>query len=146
MPTYPQPISLIESKGKKHLGREEVLRRKIAEEFLDVEKGNINAPDFLSAKQKRKFERYAAMLDKAGILKELDVECLAAYVISSDQYFDFTKKMNNENDPALLQKYTSAADKAFNQMHKCEIQLGLTPVSRVKLAMQTAPKEEDDEL
>ena len=142
MPRAKEPIDILTAKGKSHMTREQILEREIAE--LKPERGDISAPDYLTTGQKKRFDHYAARLDALDIFKDLDVDCLARYIIAHDNYLKYTKEAEKEKTMDARVKINNMADKAFNQAHKCAMALGLTIVGRCKLSIPKA--EEDDEL
>ena len=137
-----QPINLIEAKGRYHIGKADAERRRASE--LKVPDGGIEAPAFLTKKQKEKFDHYAELLQNIGIMKELDVDCLARYIVAHDQYISYTKKSNREPDIDAKIKLANLADKSFNQAHKCATALGLTITSRCKLTVLPEQEELDE--
>ena len=137
-----EPIDLIQAKGRKHLGQREILERKAAE--IPVAVGDLSAPSYLTKTQKAKFEHYSELLGQVG-MKELDVDCLARYIIAHDQYLAYIKLAAKVEDVNEKAKLVNLADKFFNQAHKSASALGLTITSRCKLVLPKA-LEEDDEL
>lgn len=92
MPTRKQPVDLIKAKGKKHLTKKEYEQRKAEE--IEVPFTDVEPPRYLtSQKQKNEFTKYAEMLKKVGIFTELDVDCLAMYVMSRALYEKYTKQI-----------------------------------------------------
>lgn len=92
MPKKREPIDLIIAKGKKHLTKAEIAKRKETE--LKVPTGDIEPPEFLNKKQAAEFLEIAKKLIKLNIFTELDVDCLAQYVASKDLYVKYTKQVN----------------------------------------------------
>ena len=86
-----EPIRLIEAKGKKHLTKAEVEER-LASEPQPVTDG-IAAPSFLTAGQKKRFDKIAGQLQKIKIMGETDVEVLARYIEAQMLYEDATKEL-----------------------------------------------------
>ena len=92
MPKNRQPIDLIKAKGKKHLSEREYEERKSQE--LDVPFVEVEPPDYLTTKkQKEEFNHYAGMLVELGIFTELDVDCLARYILAKELYINYTKQL-----------------------------------------------------
>lgn len=86
-----EPIDLIKAKGKKHLTKKEYNDRKESE--LDVPFTDVEAPDYLSAKQKKEFNKYSDMLLKLNIFTELDVDILAQFVMARTLYLNYSEQI-----------------------------------------------------
>ena len=121
--------------------------RKNAE--LDVPFTNIEPPEYLTGeKQIRKFNYYAEMLLALDIFTELDVDCLARYIMGEQLYLQYTNlliKLIKSQDFEQLGKIQGLQDRAFKQCQQCARDLGLTISSRCKLVVPQ-PMEEDEEL
>lgn len=140
-----EPIDLIKAKGKKHLTKSEYEDRKSQE--LDVPYTNVKAPLYLNAKQKRKFNDFAKKLVELGIMTELDIDCLARYVISHDLYILYTEQITKMLAEGVIDNtMQNLQDKVFRQAQTAARDLGLTITSRCKLVIPTPPDDEDDEL
>lgn len=140
-----EPIDLIKAKGKKHLTKSEYEDRKSQE--LDVPYTNVKAPPYLNAKQKRKFNDFAKKLVELGIMTELDIDCLARYVISHDLYILYTEQITKMLAEGVIDNtMQNLQDKVFRQAQTAARDLGLTITSRCKLVIPTPPDDEDDEL
>ena len=146
MPKHAQPIDLIVAKGKKHLTKKEIDGRR--ERELKVPFTDVQPPDFLSAAQKKKFNGIAEKLLALNIMTELDVDCLARYVLAHDMYLAYTNAVTTlikANDLVLLKDMQNLQDKAFKQAQTAARDLGLTITSRCRIVVPQPP-EEDDEL
>lgn len=143
-----EPIDLIKAKGKKHLTNAEYEERKAQE--IEVPFTDVEPPEYLSGeKQIEKFNYYADMLVKLGIFTELDVDCLARYIMGEQLYLRYTlllNKLMRSNDFEQLGKIQNLQDKAFKQCQQCARDLGLTISSRCKLVVPQAEGDEDYEL
>ena len=85
-----EPVDLIKAKGKKHLTKSEYDERK--EQELDVPFTDVKPPEYLTGEKSiEKFNRYAKMLLDIGIFTELDVDCLARYIMGEQLYLQYTK-------------------------------------------------------
>ena len=84
-----QPINLLEAKGKKHLTKAEIEERRSTE--VTASDDNIVAPEYLTVKQKREFDKIAKQLVDIKIMANLDCDALARFIIAKDQYVKFTK-------------------------------------------------------
>lgn len=143
-----EPVDLIKAKGKKHLTKLEYEERK--EQELDVPFTNVEPPEYLSGdKQIEKFNKYADMLLKIGIFTELDVDCLARYIMGEQLYLQYTRlliRLVKSNNFEELSKIQGLQDKAFRQCQQCARDLGLTVSSRCKLVVPQVGDDEDYEL
>lgn len=141
-----QPIDLLLAKGKSVFSQETIERRRAEElkvPFVDVE-----PPEYLSGKQKDKFTNIADKLLALNIMTELDVDCLARYVLAHDLYLAYTSQMTKaikEKDMGLLKEMQNLQDKAFRQAQSAASALGLTITSRGKIVVPQPP-EDDEEL
>ena len=142
-----EPVDLIRAKGKTHMTKAVYEARKNAE--LDVPFTNIEPPEYLTGeKQIRKFNYYAEMLLALDIFTELDVDCLARYIMGEQLYLQYTNlliKLIKSQDFEQLGKIQGLQDRAFKQCQQCARDLGLTISSRCKLVVPQ-PMEEDEEL
>lgn len=140
-----QPIELLIAKGKKNLTKEEIQERRDSEVKPIVD--NIIAPTYLTAKQKKEFDRIAGQLMKLKILGETDVDALARYITSKDMYESAVRQMRKpevKNNPHVFEKWLKIQDKLFKQCRASANDLGLSISSRCKLVVpekKEAPKE-----
>ena len=87
-----KPIALHLAEGNpSHLSKDEIEQRQ--EEELDVPFKNVEPPAYLTADQKREFNKYAGMLLKLDIFTELDVDVLAQYCIAQEMYITYSKQI-----------------------------------------------------
>ena len=115
-----EPISLVIAKGKKHLTKDEIKERQ-SSEVQPVEDG-IAAPPFLTAKQKKEFEKQTAEADK---LRNMDESQRKEYEYSqrleelenrereftlAQNELEATKVMSNRGLPIAFVKYVIAED------------------------------------
>jgi len=155
-----EPINLVIAKGKKHLTKAEIQARQSSE--LQPVTDGIAAPSFLTAKQKKEFDRIAAQLQKLEIMGETDCDTLARYIVAQDLYAQAVKDLRaiqklrpKSDDPdtalenavawaAMLEKLDKRTDRYFKQATTAAAALGLTISSRCKLVVPVkdeAPKE-----
>ena len=140
-----QPIELVKAKGKKHLTKAEIEAREKAE--LKVNLKNVSIPEYLPPKLKEEFVDIANKLLIVGVMTELDEDCLARYLLSKQNYLQYTSMLNKatkNNKIIEMEKLMTMQDKAFKQCRACANDLGLTIASRCKLVMPTVeekPKE-----
>jgi P27 family predicted phage terminase small subunit len=142
-----EPIDLLLSKGKSHLTKKEIADRK--EEEIKVPFKDVEPPVYLTEEQKEKFTDIADKLLAIGIMTELDVDCLAMYVLSHSLYLSYTDVMMNciKNDNIDgLKDIQIMQDKAFRQAQTSARDLGLTITSRCKLVVPPPQEDDDDEL
>ncbi len=152
-----EPIDLIAAKGRKHLTKEEYNERKKAEVTASAD--NIKPPDFLSKKEREKFEEIAKQLTDLKIMSNLDCDILARYIRAETEYIKITKQLEKikfipdrksmaGEDAQLAEQYAkynylskiqTRAMKACNENAR---ELGLTISSRCRLVM---PKEKDEQ-
>lgn len=151
-----QPIGLVVANGKKHLTKEEIQRR-TAEEVQPCTEG-IAAPGFLTAAQKKQFNKIAGQLQKINIMGETDVDALARYITAQSLYEDAVREMRKlakvrPKDPeaegyykdlelwaVLYDHAAKRQDRYAKQAQAAASALGLTISSRCKL--QVPVKEE----
>lgn len=86
-----EPIDLIKAKGKKHLSQKEYDERKNSE--LEVPFTDVEAPGYLTTKQKKEFAEYADKLLQLNIFTELDVDILAQFCIAKTLYLEYSKQI-----------------------------------------------------
>lgn len=140
-----QPISLLEAKGEKHLTKAEIERRR-AEEVAPCT-DDITAPSYLTAPEKKRFDKLAAQLQKIKIMGETDVETLARYVTAQGLYEQAVKdlrKVQKERPKDgdayamatwanMLNLLDKRVDRYFKQATAAASKLGLTITDRCKL-------------
>jgi P27 family predicted phage terminase small subunit len=79
-----QPTKLVLAKGRKHMTKDEIAER-LSSEVHPCTDG-IAAPAFLTATQKKAFDKIAQQLDKLGIMGETDCDTLARYIVAQSLY------------------------------------------------------------
>lgn len=144
-----KPIGLHLAEGNpSHLTKAEIEERQNGE--LDVPFLDVKPPDYLTGqKQIAKFNYIAEMLLKLDIFTELDVDCLARYIMSEQLYLQYTNLLIGlikSKDFEQMGKIQSLQDKAFRQCHQCARSLGLTITDRARLVVPQSPDDDDDEL
>lgn len=152
-----QPLSVIQGKGRSnHLTKQDVKERQEQEDQVKGYTDNIEAPKYLTKKQKEDFHEIAGELIRLDIFSNLDVDGLARYIDSRDQYIKLIKDIkkvkptetietaagkkkviSNEDYPVLMR----VKNKLFNECRAAASDLGLSITSRLKLVI---PKKEDD--
>lgn len=145
-----QPLSVIQGKGRSnHLTKDEIKKRQEQENKMKGYTDKIEAPSYLTKKQREEFDRIANDLLRLGIFSNLDVDNLARYIDSKTQYLDLLKHIKkikpttttetmgkkitfaNEDYPKLMRVKNSL----FNECRAAASDLGLTITSRLKLVI-----------
>ncbi|GIO22441.1 phage terminase small subunit P27 family [Oceanobacillus sp. J11TS1] len=139
-----QPLSVIQGKGKSnHLTKEEIKKRQEQEEQIKGHTDKIEPPSYLLKSQKDEFEKLATELLRLDIFTNLDVDNLARYVDSKDQYIKLVKllrKTKPADDFKLYSQMQRSKNLLFNECRSAASDLGLTITSRLKLVI---PKTEE---
>lgn len=147
-----QPLELLVAKGNKHLTKQEIHDR--TESEVKPCTDEIVAPSYLTATQKKDFDKIAAQLDKLGIMGETDCETLARYITAQSLYAQAVKdlrKLSKERPKdagaaelvqwAQLQEILDKRiDRYFKQATAAASKLGLTISDRCKLVVPQAPE------
>ena len=144
-----EPIELVIAKGKKNLTKAEIEERRSSE--LQPCTDDIVAPSFLTAKQKREFDRLSGQLKKLKIMGETDCDTLARYITAQELYTQAIKdlrtvqKQKPKGDEAtveqlvawaeMLDRLDKRTERYFKQASTAARDLGLTISSRCKLVV-----------
>lgn len=144
MPNPKQPIELLQAKGKKHLSKAEIEKRKAEE--IKVDLVNVEPPKYLTKKQKEMFLDIAWKLEHIKIMTELDEEALARYVTTNEEYLKVDKLLQAElkkkdYDINEIYRIHVIHDKLLKQVRTLAGDLGLTITSRVRIVVPQAPPE-----
>ena len=152
-----EPVNLIIAKGKKHLTKAEIEARQNEEVTPCTD--DLTPPSYLTAAEKRRFEKLAGQLTKIKIMGETDVETLARYVSAQALYEKATKDLrkldreqpklddyDNKDDYYLMldiwtrsnESVVKLQDRYFKQAMASARELGLTISSRCKLVTPAA--------
>lgn len=137
------PLEVIQARGAKHLTKAEIEERQ--EREIKPITDNIEAPSYLTKKQKTEFDTIAAQLKKLNILGETDVDALARYVVANTFYIQAVKKLRKKevmDDSNLFFSWTNIEEKYFKQCRLAANDLGLSISSRCKLVVPNADKSE----
>lgn len=140
-----QPIELIVKKGKAHLTKAQIEKRK-KEEIRTDDLKDVRPPDYLPDKLKKEFEEIAEKLLRLEIMTELDEDTLARYLLAKQQYLQYTVLLNRASANGNLgdmERLARLQDKASRQCRSGATDLGLTISARCKLVVPKteAPKE-----
>ena len=136
-------VEVIWAEGKTHMSKEDYERRKAQEVALIDD--DLQPPEYLPVRLKRRFEWYVQQLDKLNIIGNVDAELLARYVASEEQYQAVAKKLlklDPVNDNDLYTKLASTQNKLFTQCRQAGNDLGLSITARGKLVLPV-PDEKD---
>ena len=142
-----QPIELVLANGKKHLTKNEINERLSSEVKPCTD--DIEAPTYLTAAEKKRFDKLAEQLQKIKIMGETDVETLARYVTAQSLYEQAVKDLRKAQKERpkdadalaliqwaeLLDKLDKRQDRYFKQAQTAASALGLTITSRCKLVV-----------
>lgn len=147
------PLAVIQGKGRSnHITKAEAKRRKEQEESVKGFTDKIEAPDYLTKKQKEEFDRIAEELVRLGIFSNLDVDFLARYIDSKTEYEKVTRAMRAIKKPnesaETLKTYSDLRinrNTFYNECKTAASELGLSITSRLKLVIPKQEKEEPSE-
>lgn len=148
-----QPIALVQAKGKKHLTKAEIKAREAAEVKPCAD--DLSAPSYLTAAEKKRFNKIVEQLDKIKIVGETDTETISRYITAQTQYESVTKDLRalmkqkpkstdadyyNKLDIFIdsQMRLAKLQDRYFAQAQTAASSLGLTISSRCKLQMPVA--------
>ena len=153
-----KPMLLNLANGGKNWTKDEIQER-LSSEVQPVTDG-IAAPSFLTAKQRKEFDRIAAQLQKLKIMGETDCDTLARYVVAQELYAQAVKDLRairklrpkDGDDPVvalanavawaeMLDKLDKRCDRYFKQATTAAAALGLTISSRCKLVVPVKNEE-----
>lgn len=142
-----QPIEVQEAKRRIHRSKDEIEERRASQVKSDFT-GSIE-PSGLTKKEQESFWYWANILNKLGILSDLDVDALARYVKAQTRYLKAEQllsaalraKPTNLDDIEQAQRIQDKALKTVTSCAKC---LGMTIDSRARLIapeVKEEPKE-----
>ena len=141
-----RPCKVIDSQSR-HNTKEEIEKRKAAEEAIKGSDDKINnPPTYLNDKQKEIYKYIITELADTNILNNLDVFILCTFYISFER-LHFIETTINKNTSLIMNKdIMSAKDKYTKDLYRCCNELSLSPQSRAKLgslALQNKEERED---
>ena len=123
--------------GKRPLGKEP-----------DMPKALPECPPHLSDEAKREWNRITADLGATGILSKVDRAALAGYCQAWSRWVEAETALKKagpvvqtKNGNPIQNPYLAVANKALEQMHKLLTEFGMTPSSRVRLAVPEAKQD-----
>jgi P27 family predicted phage terminase small subunit len=151
-----QPLAVVQANGKKHLTKEEIAEREASE--VQPCTDEIEAPKYLTATQRKLFDKLAKQLQKIKIMGETDVDALARYVIAQELYEQAVKDLRTaqKSQPkasdataedmavwaSMMNVLDKRQDRYFKQLHTAATALGLTISSRCKLVVPVKDEPE----
>lgn len=142
-----KPVALHLLEGNKNgLTKAEISARKKHERSMKAETDKIVPPARLSKKQKEKFEDLSNQLLELNIFDNLDVDTLAMYIETYDNYIRVersAKRMTNDELDDYFDDYAKRMRTASQLAAVCRQlsgDLGLSITSRLKLVI---PETED---
>lgn len=153
MPGPKKPMQLNLLNGGKHWTKDEIKERLSTEVQPCTEE--IAAPSYLTAPQKKTFDRLAQQLVKIGIMGETDCDTLARYVTAKSLYEQAVKELRTvqkqkpkDLTPTEIMHWAGAmetldkrVDRYFKQAQTAARSLGLTISDRCRLAVPTTGEE-----
>ncbi len=140
-----QPIALLRAKGKSHLTKAEIQQREEME--LKVPFTDVHPPEYMTEKQKQEFMEIAEMLLALNVFTELDIDCLARYILERELYLaqhNEMRKARKSGDAARIKEIGIEYDKTVRRIRGLASDLGLTPTSRAKLSVPPPPVDDDE--
>ena len=129
-----EPVNLILMKGKKHLTKDEIERRR--KEELDVPSDAIEAPPYLTKAQRKTFDEIAKILKDLKIMTNLDCDALASYIVARDGWVNAGKQLRKKEvkaNPKLMNQWSLIETRYRKDMRTAATDLGLTITSRGKI-------------
>lgn len=152
-----EPIDLVIAKNRKHLTKKEIAARR--EQEVAPCADDLTPPGYLTAAQKKHFNKLAQQLDKIKIMGETDADTLARYVVAETEFQATVKDLRklekdrpaDREDPDYYKKLERwmamqeiaerRQERYFKQASALARDLGLTISSRCKLAVPQVPEE-----
>src|SRR5690554_6619839 len=133
----------------------EAEKRRKHEERMKGRTDSIVTPDYLTKKQREEFDEIAEQLVELGIFSNLDIDNVARYIDSRDQYIRVTKELRaikpvrkKENNTFSNDEYAKlirVRNRLFEECRQSATDLGLSISSRLKLVIPEKEKEEVSE-
>ena len=140
-----QPVALIRAKGKSHRCKKELEEREARE--LKVPFTDVHPPEYMTEKQKQEFMEIADMLVALNVFTELDIDCLARYILERELYLTQHNEMRRarkSGDAARIKEIGMEYDKTVRRIRGLASDLALTPTSRAKLSVPPPPVDDDE--
>ena len=143
------PVAVLRARGRSHYGEQELREREERELKVPFTE-NIEPPEYLTGERSRaEFSEIAEKLRTIGIFTELDVDCLAQYVMSRSLYVAYTGRilqMIRGGDVEEVARWQRLQSEAFKQCRARGNDMGLSITSRCKIQVPQVDSDEDYEL
>ena len=115
---------------------------------------SVKIPECIKSKKaKEEYKKIAKELIKLDIFSLLDVDSLARFILSREQYLAIMDQVSNTSlmleDNSVNPEYerlTTLANKYFTMCRQTAGDCGLTITSRCKIVLPPTPEDDDDEL
>lgn len=142
------PISVLETRGKKHLTKAEIAERTSAEVRTAPLK-QIKAPEKLPEDLRKDFLDIGKQLNALGIFSKLDYDTLVRYLTARKFWQRATEGVASAmeaGDLKAAEQWTNLQDKYFKQCRNCASDLGMTIGARCRLVIPQQEKTEENPL
>ena len=97
---------------------------------------NLAAPDHLPLRAKWEWEAKAEMLNRLGLLSEVDYDALAMYCVAVADWKEARKHLRKGMiTKGKLNPWAHVADRAWKQMYRMQSEFGLSPSSRSRVTV-----------
>ena len=145
MPGPRMPIEVLEARGRKHMGKQEMQEREDAQPKPSREVKRLTAPKWLPDNLRDDFNRIAgAIVDlMPRLVIRPDADTIANYCVIYEAWKYATQLANaalNDCNVDAAQTWSLIQDRYFKQARACAADLGLTITSRCRLVV---PERED---
>lgn len=128
----------------RHNTKEEIDRRKKAQDRMKGKAVNVKPPYALSKGQKKIFGKIKGIYEKCDVLGELDSYILAETAVVIDRLQQI-EQMINDAPELLKDKDLMSIRKGYTQdYYRACNELGLSPQSRAKLSGLSAAKDKEE--
>ena len=137
-----KPIELIVKQGKWHITKAEIEKRRAEE--ISFPDDTISPPPYLTKKQCEEFWKIADQLIALKVMKNLDVDSLAAYIQERDDWIAAVKQLRKKEvraDVELFEKASRNVERCRRQMRASATDLGLTITSRGRMVLPEQDKK-----
>lgn len=145
-----KPIELHILEGNKNrLTKEEIKQRQKHEESMKADTDKVVPPSRLTKSQKEKFVDLSEQLLKLGIFDNLDVDTLAMYIETYDNYVRVTRSARSMSAKDLKEDFKEYAIRMRTASQLAAVcrqlagDLGLTITSRLKLIIPESEEKNE---
>lgn len=108
-------------------------------------------PSFLMDLAKKHWKEQAEILQRAGLLTEVDLDAFAAMCNSYATWVDAQRQLKKTgmlvrgpSGHPVMSPYISISEKALNRLLQYQKEFGLTPSSRTRVQLDSGDGEEDE--